>query len=337
MQRLMIQQFDHLTICVEDLESGMDFYSRLYGVEFYDVEPLALRDWGIGRAALCCADIELVEPVSPDTDVAKFLQGKTFMREGEAILAMAFKVVDLEQAIQAVESKGIRLIEMAESRTRKVATFHPDDAYGAMIKLVEYIPFPTRRDVGVGTLWRMAKHLPEIPEPPVEKPRMKINSIDHFVIRAENRDEAVDFFTDLFGTRHFGLGFLEPIRSRWMLPPPEGRRPAGDGQPRRPGPGPIDIDIDRNVNLEVVQSKINAGLSSIAYLVSNYEETIEAMEAAGMRLTARIDWDNRRVVGFSPPGGQYRDLIAEVHDYRPLIHRITALEMAEELTPAPES
>ena len=51
---------------------------------------------------------------------------------------LGLKVTNLEEAIKEMESKGVRLVGNLQRGTVKFAQFHPKDAHGVMIELIEY-------------------------------------------------------------------------------------------------------------------------------------------------------------------------------------------------------
>jgi methylmalonyl-CoA/ethylmalonyl-CoA epimerase len=79
--------------------------------------------------------IELLEPTSPDSPVAKFLA-----KRGEGIHHVCFAVPDLDAALDELASKGFRLIHregVSGAGGKRVAFLHPEAGRGVLIELAE--------------------------------------------------------------------------------------------------------------------------------------------------------------------------------------------------------
>jgi len=85
------------------------------------------------RAVYSYLGLELVESTGPGSMIDKFIQ-----QRGEGVFCIVIKVSDLEEAIRRFEAKGLRRTgELKIGGMREVA-FHPKDAHGLQIILVEY-------------------------------------------------------------------------------------------------------------------------------------------------------------------------------------------------------
>ena len=79
--------------------------------------------------------IELLEPTSPDSPVAKFLA-----KRGEGIHHVCFAVPDLDAALADLSAKGFRLIHSSGvpgAGGKRVAFLHPEAGRGVLIELSE--------------------------------------------------------------------------------------------------------------------------------------------------------------------------------------------------------
>ena len=79
--------------------------------------------------------VELIEPLSPESGVAKFIE-----RNGEGMHHVAYQTDDIEAALEKVRAAGLRLID-EEPRTgirgSRVAFLHPKATGGVLTELVE--------------------------------------------------------------------------------------------------------------------------------------------------------------------------------------------------------
>lgn len=125
------ERLDHIHIFVKDLAQATQFFSELLGTRFGD---LGTEEGGLDlKAAIDPLGIELVEPISPDSPVTKFLEEK-----GEGLAGISFKVSNLEEAVSEFQSRGLRLIGRVHLGGLKEAQFHPKDCHGVLIELSEY-------------------------------------------------------------------------------------------------------------------------------------------------------------------------------------------------------
>ena len=131
----MFGRIDHIGVAVEDLDGAIALYGKSFAmreqhretVESFDVEAVLL-EIGDGH-------IELLQPLSPDGPVGRFLE-----RSGPGIHHVAYQTDDLDAALEAVRGAGLQLID-EEPRIgiwgRRVAFLHPKSTGGVLTELVE--------------------------------------------------------------------------------------------------------------------------------------------------------------------------------------------------------
>ena len=86
----------HLGIAVKSLETAIPFYEEVLGLKCYAVEEVAEQKVKTAFFKVGQTKIELLEPTSPDSTIAKFIE-----KRGEGIHHIAFDVNDsLCEAIQ---------------------------------------------------------------------------------------------------------------------------------------------------------------------------------------------------------------------------------------------
>jgi methylmalonyl-CoA/ethylmalonyl-CoA epimerase len=124
----------HLGVAVEDLETAVDTYSRLFGAE---VEHRGtMEDQGVKAASLRVGDgrVELLEPLGSDTPVGRFLA-----KRGPGMHHVAYEVSDLKASLTELAGAGAELID---ERPREglfgleVAFVHPDSVHGVLSEVV---------------------------------------------------------------------------------------------------------------------------------------------------------------------------------------------------------
>jgi methylmalonyl-CoA/ethylmalonyl-CoA epimerase len=101
--------------------------------ETVEVEKVRLAMVPIGESR-----IELLEPTSPDSPIAKFLE-----KRGEGLHHVAIHVDDLSGTVERLKAKGTRLIsdEIKVGAGGHLYVFvHPSSAGGVLLELVEDAP-----------------------------------------------------------------------------------------------------------------------------------------------------------------------------------------------------
>ena len=124
---------DHIGIAVRSLDAAK-IYSAL-GLTTDHVEDVATQ--GVKTAFLSVGDtnIELLEPLSPESTVAKFIE-----KRGEGIHHICFRVTNIEQHLERLQQQGFRLINEAPvpgAHGCRVAFLHPAAGNGVLIELSE--------------------------------------------------------------------------------------------------------------------------------------------------------------------------------------------------------
>ena len=127
-------KLDHIGIAVKSIEKGAAIY-RALGLEIGHVETVETQ--GVKTAFLSVGDsnLELLEPRSPDSTVAKFIE-----KRGEGIHHICLRVDDIEAHLARLKEQGFRLINEAPvpgAHGCRVAFLHPAAGNGVLIELSE--------------------------------------------------------------------------------------------------------------------------------------------------------------------------------------------------------
>ena len=124
---------DHIGIAVKSLDAAK-IYEAL-GMKVDHVETVATQ--GVKTAFLSAGDanLELLEPLSPDSTVAKFIE-----KRGEGIHHICLRVDNIEEHLARLKAQGYRLINEAPvpgAHGCRVAFLHPAAGNGVLIELSE--------------------------------------------------------------------------------------------------------------------------------------------------------------------------------------------------------
>jgi methylmalonyl-CoA/ethylmalonyl-CoA epimerase len=130
----VIKKIDHLAIVVHNIEEALQVYEGALGLELTDVEEVPEQAVRIAFLPVGESEIELVEPLSTGSGVAKFLE-----KRGEGLHHVCFEVEDIEAALQDLADKGIRPINQQprQGAHGRVAFLHPKSTHGVLIELIE--------------------------------------------------------------------------------------------------------------------------------------------------------------------------------------------------------
>ena len=121
----------HIGVAVPDIEAALAFYRDVLGLI---PQPPQRADGAlIVSLALGPSEVELLQPLDPDSPIAKFLA-----RRGPGIHHVCYRVPDLDSALAACRAMGYRLVDEVP-RTgaggHRIAFLHPKATAGILIEL----------------------------------------------------------------------------------------------------------------------------------------------------------------------------------------------------------
>ncbi len=131
-----ISHIEHLGIAVKSLSEAIPYYETILGLKCYNIEEVADQKVRTAFFQVGATKIELLEPMSEDSTIAKFIEKK-----GEGIHHLAFAVEGgLASALAQVEAKGVQLIDKAPragAEGLNIAFLHPKSTQGVLTELCE--------------------------------------------------------------------------------------------------------------------------------------------------------------------------------------------------------
>lgn len=126
----MIKKIDHLGIAVRSIEAARKFYEDVLGLDCEKEEVVVSQKVRTAFYTVGDIHIELLEPTSDDSPVAKFL-GKN----GEGFHHIAYRVGDIGDQLATAREKGCRLIHetpIEGAGGKQVAFLHPKSTFGVL-------------------------------------------------------------------------------------------------------------------------------------------------------------------------------------------------------------
>ena len=128
-----ISHIEHLGIAVKSLDEAIPYYEQVLGFKCYAIEEVADQKVKTAFFKVGQTKIELLEPTSEDSTIAKFIEKK-----GEGIHHIAFAVPDVQAALTEAEEKGVRLIDKAPrggAEGLDIAFLHPKSTCSVLTEL----------------------------------------------------------------------------------------------------------------------------------------------------------------------------------------------------------
>ena len=128
----MLKKISHIGIAVKNLDTAIEFYKKL-GLQVEGIEVVESQKVKVAFIPIGEIRIELLEPTSQESPVAKFIEKK-----GEGIHHLAFETDKLVEMLQKSESEGIRLIDKKPRKgahNAEIAFLHPKSSHGVLIEL----------------------------------------------------------------------------------------------------------------------------------------------------------------------------------------------------------
>ena len=132
---MKVQKIDHLGIAVKSIDNGKNFWVNIMGLELEGLETVAEQKVTTAFLPVGESEVELLESTDPSGPIAKYLEKK-----GEGIQHVAFRVENIEDALQELKGKGIKLIDEKPRKGAggaKIAFLHPKATNGILVELCE--------------------------------------------------------------------------------------------------------------------------------------------------------------------------------------------------------
>ncbi len=128
-------KLDHIGVAVPSIEDALEIYEAL-GLAEQKREIVPGQQVTVAFLPVGESRIELLEPTSADSPVAKFLQ-----KRGGGIHHLCFAVDDIEAALADLSQRGFRLIHQTPvpgADGKRIAFLHPEAGGGVLIELSEH-------------------------------------------------------------------------------------------------------------------------------------------------------------------------------------------------------
>jgi methylmalonyl-CoA/ethylmalonyl-CoA epimerase len=126
---------DHIGVAVADLDEAVGLYRERFGMPEQHRETVEEQGVEAVLLGLGAGHVELLRPLGPHTAVGRYLE-----RSGPGLHHVAYQTDDIDSALEAVRSAGLRLIDERPRigiRGSRVAFLHPRATGGVLTEIVE--------------------------------------------------------------------------------------------------------------------------------------------------------------------------------------------------------
>jgi methylmalonyl-CoA/ethylmalonyl-CoA epimerase len=132
---MKVKHIDHIGIAVKSIDQAGKFYTEALGLKIQNIENVAEQKVNVAFLPITDSEVELVESTDPDGPVAKFIEAR-----GEGVQHIAFRVENIEEALEELKAKGVRLIDQEPRKGAggaKIAFIHPKETNGVLVEICE--------------------------------------------------------------------------------------------------------------------------------------------------------------------------------------------------------
>jgi len=132
---IMVKKIDHIGIAVKNLNETLNFYENILGLKSAGTETVEEQKVKVAFLPVGDTEVELLESTEEDGPIARYIA-----KNGEGVQHIAYKVNDIEKAIDEMKNKGIRMIDEKPrygAGGAKIAFCHPKSTYGVLIELCQ--------------------------------------------------------------------------------------------------------------------------------------------------------------------------------------------------------
>lgn len=127
----MITRIDHLGIAVKSLDETIPYYEKALGLKCEHREEVPSQKVRTAFFHAGEVHIELLEPTSPESPIAKFLE----KNPAGGIHHIAFATSDITGQLKQASDAGVKLIHevpIEGAAGKMVAFLHPKSTYGVL-------------------------------------------------------------------------------------------------------------------------------------------------------------------------------------------------------------
>ena len=130
-----LKRLNHVAILVPDLDLALAFWQDQLGLSLDHVETVSSMAVKIAFLPLGESEIELVQPTTDDSGLAKYLS-----KRGPGLHHICIETDDIKGKLAELKEKSVRLIDeepVLMDDGRQLAFIHPKSTGGVLVELYE--------------------------------------------------------------------------------------------------------------------------------------------------------------------------------------------------------
>jgi methylmalonyl-CoA/ethylmalonyl-CoA epimerase len=130
-------KIDHLGIATKSIEESLKFWQDSLGLKNIHIEVVEDQKVRVAMLPIGESRVELIEPTSDDSPIAKFLE-----KRGGGIHHIAVEVDNIEESLAKLKENGAKLIDETPRIGAEgclIAFVHPQSTNGVLLELTQKI------------------------------------------------------------------------------------------------------------------------------------------------------------------------------------------------------
>lgn len=136
----MPKRIDHVAIIVHNIEQALAFYQDTLGIRPSEIKEVPTEQVRIAFLPLGGpggSEIELVEPITPDSSLSRFLE-----KRGQGLHHICLEVENIDAALAEMREKGVPVLDKQPriAAGGRAIFIHPKGTNGVLLELLEKSP-----------------------------------------------------------------------------------------------------------------------------------------------------------------------------------------------------
>ena len=130
-----MEKVDHIGIAVKNIEDSLPYYTDVLGLKLIHIEEVDSEKVRVAFIDSGNVKLELLQPLDETSAIHSFLEKK-----GEGIHHIAFGVTNIQERLDELKKKGVRLIQdtpKVGAGGAQVAFIHPKASGGVLYELCD--------------------------------------------------------------------------------------------------------------------------------------------------------------------------------------------------------
>jgi methylmalonyl-CoA/ethylmalonyl-CoA epimerase len=130
-----IKNINHVAVVVDDMQKALSFWRDALGIELHELRDVPVEMSQVAFLPLAGSEIELVQPTSADSGIAKYLA-----KRGPGMHHICLEVDDIEGMLAQLAAKNVRVINekpRIAADGKKYAFIHPESTGGVLVELYQ--------------------------------------------------------------------------------------------------------------------------------------------------------------------------------------------------------